>query len=108
MATAADSFKRAVQCFQQGRLDEAERYFRQVLRKEPRHLASLNILAVVLTGQKKYAEAEPYLQTALKLQPGSDATLYNYGIVLKALGRPEQALQRFTEALAINPNNAES
>jgi predicted O-linked N-acetylglucosamine transferase (SPINDLY family) len=108
MATAADSFKRAVQCFQQGRLDEAERCFRQVLRKEPRHLASLNILAVVLTSQKRYAEAEPYLQTALKLQPGSDATLYNYGIVLKALGRPEEALQRFTQALAINPNNAES
>ncbi len=108
MATAADSFKRAVESFQQGKLDEAERHFRQVLRKEPRHLASLNILAIVLTSLKKYAEAEPYLQTALKVNASSDATLYNYGIVLKALGRPDEALQRFTEALEINPGNAET
>jgi predicted O-linked N-acetylglucosamine transferase (SPINDLY family) len=108
MATAADTFKRAVQCFQQGRLEEAERHFRQVLHKEPRHLASLNILAIILTTLKKYAEAEPHLQTALRLQPRSDATLYNYGVVLKALGRPEEALLRFTEALAINPSNAET
>jgi predicted O-linked N-acetylglucosamine transferase (SPINDLY family) len=108
MASAADSFKRAVQSFQQGRLDEAERHFRQVLRKEPRHLASLNILAIVLTTLKRYAEAEPCLQAALKLNATSDATFYNYGIVLKALGRSDEALQRFTQALEINPGNAET
>jgi len=108
MAAAAELFRRAVQSFQQGKLDDAERSFRQVLRKEPRHLPSLNILAIVLTTQKKYREAEPFLQTALKINSGSDATFYNYGIVLKALGRPEEALQRFTEALAINSGNADS
>jgi predicted O-linked N-acetylglucosamine transferase (SPINDLY family) len=108
MAAAAELFKRAVQAFQRGNLDDAERHFRQVLRKEPRHLPSLNILAVVLTTLKKYREAEPLLQTALKINAGSDATLYNYGIVLKALGRPEEALQRFGDALAINPGNADT
>lgn len=108
MAAAADIFKRAVQTFQQGRLDESERHFRQLLRKEPRHLAGLNILAIVLTTLKKYQEAEGYLQAALKINASSDATFYNYGIVLKALGRPDEALQRFTQALAINPGNAES
>ena len=87
MAAAADLFKRAVQSFQQGRLDESERCFRQLLRKEPRHLPSLNILAIVLTTLKKYREAEGYLQAALKLNSSSDATFYNYGIVLKALAK---------------------
>ena len=108
MASAADLFRRAITSFQQGRLEEAERSFRQLLRKEPRHLAALNILAIVLTSQKKYAEAEPYLLTALKINATSDATFYNYGIVLKALGRPEQALERFSQAIALNPGNAES
>ncbi len=108
MASAADLFRRAITSFQQGRLEEAERSFRQLLRKEPRHLAALNILAIVLTAQKKYAEAEPYLLTALKINATSDATFYNYGIVLKALGRPEQALERFSQAIALNPGNAES
>jgi predicted O-linked N-acetylglucosamine transferase (SPINDLY family) len=108
MAAAAELFKRAVSSFQQGKLIEAERHFRQLLRKEPRHLPSLNILAVVLTTLKKYSEAERHLQAALKLNAGSDATFYNYGIVLKALGRPDEALQRFTQALAINPGEAET
>src|SRR5204863_4662420 len=108
MASPADLFKRALQAFQHGKLDDAERYFRQLLRKEPRHLPSLNILAIVLTTQKKYQEAEGYLQSALKLNATSDATFYNYGIVLKALARPEEAFERFTQALALNPGNADS
>ena len=108
MAAAAELFKRAVSSFQQGKLVEAERAFRQLLRKEPRHLPSLNILAIVLTTLKKYGEAERHLQAALKLNTSSDATFYNYGIVLKALGRPDEALQRFTQALAINPGEAET
>jgi predicted O-linked N-acetylglucosamine transferase (SPINDLY family) len=108
MASAADLFRRAISSFQQGRLEEAERSFRQLLRKEPSHLAALNILAIVLTTLKKYADAEPYLRAALKINATSDATFYNYGIVLKALGRPEEALQRFSQAIALNPGNAES
>jgi predicted O-linked N-acetylglucosamine transferase (SPINDLY family) len=108
MAAPAELFKRAVQSFQQGRLDDSERFFRQLLRKEPRHLPSLNILAIVLTSLKKYKEAEGYLQSALKINSSSDATFYNYGIVLKALGRPDEALQRFTQAITLNPGNADS
>ena len=40
--------------------------------------------------------------------PNSDATLYNYGILLKALNRPDEALQRFSQALVINPVVADS
>jgi protein O-GlcNAc transferase len=108
MASPADLFRRAVSAFQQGRIEEAEHCFKQLLRKEPRHLAALNISAVALTMLKKYADAERQLQLALKINSTSDATFYNYGIVLKALGRPEEALQRFTQAIAINPGNAET
>jgi predicted O-linked N-acetylglucosamine transferase (SPINDLY family) len=108
MASAADLFRRAFSAFQQGRLEEAERAFRQLLRKEPRHLAALNILAMVLTALKQYAEAERHLLLALKINATSDATFYNYGIVLKALGRPQEAEERFSQAIALNPGNAES
>ena len=108
MASAADLFKNAIASFQQGRPDDAERMLKQLLRKEPRHLAALNILAIVLTTQKRYGEAEPLLASALRINSTSDATFYNYGIVLKALGRPEEALERFTQAIALNPRNAET
>jgi predicted O-linked N-acetylglucosamine transferase (SPINDLY family) len=108
MVTAAELFQGAFASFRQGRLDAAERDFRKVLRKDPKHLAALNILAVTLVALKRHGEAEPYLKSALRISATSDATFYNYGLVLKALGRPEEALQRFTESLAINPDNAES
>ncbi|WP_315831951.1 tetratricopeptide repeat protein [Bradyrhizobium prioriisuperbiae] len=108
MATTAELFQRAMSSFQQGRLEEAERQFKQLLRKETRHPAALNILAAILMSQKKYGEAEPYLQTALKVNATSDATFYNYGLVLKALGRPDEALARFSQAIGLNPGNADS
>jgi predicted O-linked N-acetylglucosamine transferase (SPINDLY family) len=108
MASPAELFQGAVTSFQQGRFDEAERDFRKLLRKDPKNLAALNILAIVLVALKRYAEAEPYLKSALRINATSDATFYNYGLVLKALGRPDEALQRFTESLAVNPGNAES
>lgn len=108
MASVAELFTRALSSFQRGQLDDAERQFRQLLRKEPRHLAALNILAVVLTTLKRYAEAERHFQSALKINARSDTTFYNYGIALKALGRPQEALERFSQAIALNPNSPDN
>lgn len=104
MTPGTPLFDSAIAAFQAGRLDEAERYFKQLLAREPRHLGALNILGVLLASQHKYAQAEPYLREALSIQASSDSTLSNYGIVLKGLGRSEDALKSFSSALAINPN----
>jgi predicted O-linked N-acetylglucosamine transferase (SPINDLY family) len=108
MAPPTDLFQSAFAAFQQGRLSEAERDLRKILRKAPDHLGALNVLAIVYVTLQRHAEAEPHLKAAIRLQPRSDVTLYNYGLVLKALKRPDEALQRFTEALALNPANAET
>ncbi len=108
MAPPTDLFQSAFAAFQQGRLGDAERDLRRILRKAPDHIGALNVLAIVYVTLKRHAEAEPHLKAALRLQPRSDVTLYNYGLVLKALNRPDEALQRFTEALALNPGNADT
>jgi protein O-GlcNAc transferase len=101
--TADEAFRRALSAFQTGNAGDAERLFKAVLRAQPRHIAALNLLGIVLTQEGRFAEAEIYLRRALQEHAKSDATLYNYGVILKALNRPAEALQRFTEALAINP-----
>lgn len=108
MAPPTDLFQSAFAAFQQGRLHEAERDLRRILRKAPDHVGALNVLAIVYVTLKRHAEAEPHLKAAIRLQPRSDVTLYNYGLVLKALNRPDEALQRLSEALALNPANAET
>src|SRR5438034_1031196 len=107
-ASDDDLFKHAIDAFRAGRLDDAERHFKALLVLQPRHVAALNILGVLLASQHKFSEAEPYLRAALKLNSSSDATYYNYGIVLKGLGRAAEALEHFSKALAINPSVAET
>jgi Tfp pilus assembly protein PilF/2-polyprenyl-3-methyl-5-hydroxy-6-metoxy-1,4-benzoquinol methylase len=101
-------FSDAMVSFQAGRLNDAERHFKELLRHQPKHVAALNLLSVLLTHLKRYTEAERYVKSALEVSPSSDATIYNYGIILKALNRPMEALARFDEALAINASVAET
>ena len=101
-------FTRAIAAFQAGRLDDAERCFTEVLQRDPKHIAALNLLGILLTHSGRYPEAEQVLQSALSINSSSDATFYNYGIVLRALKRPSEALERFSQALAINSAIAET
>ena len=70
MAPSIDEFfGRAMQSFRTGNLGDAEQSFKDVLRQDPRHLAALNLLGIVLTHVRKYEEAEPHFKTALLLNP---------------------------------------
>ena len=84
MATNArnnDSFQRALTALQAGKLGEAEDLFRATLRKQPRHVAALNLLGIVLTKLGSFDEAEKYLRFAIRENANSDATLYNLSLI---------------------------
>ncbi len=102
------TFQRAMGALKAGNFKDAEHLFKDVLRAQPKHVAALNLLGVVLTQRGKFAEAETYLRLALQEYPKSDATLYNYGIILKALNRPIEALDRFSQALELDPRAVET
>jgi protein O-GlcNAc transferase len=103
-----DSFRQAIASFETGKLNDAERHFKEVLQRQPMHLGALNLLSVLLTRLERYPEAERYIKSALELNSNSDATLYNYGIILKSLKRPNEALERFSQALSLNATVAET
>jgi len=107
-SSADDDFQRGLVALRAGRLNDAERSFKAVLRDQPLHLGALNLIGAVLIQLKRFAEAESYLFQALGRHPISDATLYNYGIALKALNRAAEAVQRFGEALMINSSVPET
>ncbi len=103
-----DVFRQALSALQTGEARKAERLFKELIYAEPKHVAALNLLAVLLTKLEKYSEAEIYIRRALNESAKSDASFYNYGIILKALGRPSEALGQFDQALEINPSIAET
>ena len=107
-SSAQETFRRAFSAMQNGKADDAVRLFRQVLKSQPKHVGTLNLLCLLLTRLERFEEAESYAKRALKEDASSDATFYNYGIILKALKRHAEALDRFSQALKINPQIAET
>jgi protein O-GlcNAc transferase len=103
-----ETFQHALTAMQKGKADNAARLFKQVLQSQPRHVGALNLLCLLLTRLGRYEEAEIYARRALHESASSDATFYNYGIILKALKRPVEALEQFSQALKINPSVAET
>lgn len=98
---------RALTAFQNGQQDDAERGFKKFLRAEPKHFGALNLYAALLIQSERFAEAEPLLRKAIAINAQSDKTFYNYGLALKALGKPREALEAFNKSLAINPREPE-
>lgn len=108
MKDANQHFHTAMNAFNAGDMDRAERNFRKALKAAPSHVGALNLLTAILVQRQRYAEAEDYIARAVKLDQSSDASLYNYGTVLKQLGKPAQALEQFERALRLNAKSIDA
>ena len=103
-----EMYQQALAALRAGNPTGAEQFLRAILKIKPNHIGALNLLTAALIQLSRYDEAERCAQLALETNARSDVTFYNYGIILKALKRPSEALQLFNRALAINPNVADS
>lgn len=97
---------RAIGCFRQGNLAEAERLCSDVLASLPADFQAAHLLGVIRAQQGRNSEALALIGDALKTNPQAAEALLNYGTVLKALGRNEEALAYCDKALAIKPDSA--
>lgn len=101
-------YQDALMALQARRFDDAEALFKKFLKRQPSHVGALNLLTITLMSSERFAEAEPFIARALKLDQRSDVSFYNYGLILKRLGRPQEALAQFTSALQRNGAACES
>ena len=106
--SADHTFQQAIAALNARQLAEAERLFRRLLRSQPRHAGALNLLTIVLMNAGRFPEAETFIAKAVALGGASDVSHYNYGLILKQLNRPADALRQFNQAAAINPTVAET
>lgn len=105
-AAGQDAISEAVAAMQRGDLLSAERNLQQQLRMAPKDADALDLLAVVLDQQKKYAEADNVYRRAIAVSPSSPALLNNFGNHLVATGKLAEAREVFLEVLALNPGQA--
>jgi tetratricopeptide (TPR) repeat protein len=91
--------------YQAGRLSEAERVFRHILKIQSDQFESLQLLAVISGQQGKHAQALDYIDTALRTNADSAAAHNIRGNVLAAQKRFDEAAASFEAAIALEPDS---
>ena len=90
---------------QEGKLDEAERLYRQVLRFNPGNVDAMRLLSNITAQTQRPDEAEQLLQRALVLAPDFVAARVDQGLILREQDRFAEAIESFRAAIAIEPDN---
>jgi len=88
-----------------GKLNNAEQVYKKVLKLDPGNAHALMNLAIFykdVRGDEGLAIKNG--REALRCDPLSDLVRYNLAVLLYELKKPDEAMQEFKEALALNPN----
>jgi tetratricopeptide (TPR) repeat protein len=101
MALAAEHQK-------EGRLEEAERTYRRVLRDNPRNVDALRLLALIALQADKLDDGEALLLRAIEIAPDFHQALLDLGRLRKDQDRFGEALECFDHALALEPNQPQA
>ena len=86
-----------------GQPEAAAEHYMNTLEMDLHHGVALHWLATLRLEQQRYAEALELFQRLIALHPNDAATYSNMGIALSGLGRHDEALQRFDQALSLDP-----
>jgi predicted O-linked N-acetylglucosamine transferase (SPINDLY family) len=104
----ASLLNKAINHHRMGQLEQAEEFYIQILKMNPRHPDALHLLGVIAHQFGKNEIALELLDKAIQVAPNS-ATIYsNRGVVLKALRLYPQALKSFDRAILLHPNDADA
>jgi tetratricopeptide (TPR) repeat protein len=99
-------FARALTLHRAGRLDEADRIYREILAADPRHGDALHLSGVLKNQQGQPAEGLRLVAAALRAKPNAADVLLSHGVILDALKRHEEALANFDRVLAQQAGDA--
>ena len=98
----------AFELHKQGKLDEAQKLYLQILNKNPNDLNALNLLGMLKTQKKDFESAIYYLEKACKLTEDYFDIFFNLALAYKNNGQIEKAIQNYEKALSIEPKNPDA
>ena len=89
---------------QHGQLEASIATFSEVIRREPEFAEGWNKRATVYYLVGEYRKSAADCDEVLKRNPSHFGALSGYGMIWLRLDEPARALERFEQALAVNPN----
>jgi tetratricopeptide (TPR) repeat protein len=87
----------------EGRLEEAERLYRRVLRGNPRQVDALRLLALIAARADRADDAEALLQKALEIAPDFMLAMLDLARIYRDQERLAEALELLDRALVLEP-----
>ena len=87
----------------QGRIDDAERMFEQVLGQSPRDIEALNAVALAALRKSDPRRALALLEQAVALQPAEPMSHYHLGRARSAMGDVQGSLVSYATAVRLRP-----
>lgn len=103
-----DIFQTAMNAFVNGRIKEAERTCRAILRRQPSAHPALHLLAMTEKRRGKFKQAIRTFNKALRLAPSTAMYWNNLGETYREMGDPERAIKCYRKAVKNRPEYAEA
>jgi tetratricopeptide (TPR) repeat protein len=100
--------KQAVDFHRAGRLADAERVYRDVLRRDPSNGDALNLLGVIARAQGRATDALACFDRAIAAHPGMAPAYYNRSSQLADAGRVPEAIEDLRRAVSLVPTYADA
>jgi tetratricopeptide (TPR) repeat protein len=107
-SSSVEQLQRALGHHQAGRLQEAERLYRNILAREPEHPDALHLLGVIAHQIGQHEQAVALIELAIRIQPRAPAYYNNLGEALTALTRLDEAITAYEQAGNLAPDYAEA
>jgi tetratricopeptide (TPR) repeat protein len=104
--TIQQAFDLALQHHQAGRLQEAEKLYRQILAQEPQHCDAIHYLGVIALRSGRNDIAVDLIRRAIALRPNFAEAQSNLGDALRANGQLDEAIAAYRQAIVLLPNYA--
>ncbi len=92
----------------EGRVEEAIKYYKQALRIKPDFPEVYNNLGIALAQSGRTQEAIKQYEQSLRLEHNFPQAHNNLGFTLFNLGRIQEAIEHYEQALKMDPNYAEA
>jgi Tfp pilus assembly protein PilF len=93
----------AMRLHQQGRVEEAERRYREILAQSPGNAFATHYLGLATWHRGEVAAAERLMRESIAADASVPDFHNNLGLLLRDTGRPAEAIACFEHALAANP-----
>lgn len=100
-------FQQALSAHRQGRFDEAEHIYRQILETAPEHPDVLNLLGLIAQAKGVHNEAINLFYRAIQKAPKHAPFYFNIALSLDSIGKPIEALEQLLKAADMDPDTKE-